>query len=90
LPTGTPNLGGSLATAGGLVFIGATTDNYVRAFDAGTGKEVWRYGLPAGGQANPMSYVGEDGRQYVVITAGGHGALGTSYGDETIAFALPK
>ncbi len=90
LPTGTPNLGGSLATAGGLVFIGATTDNYVRAFDARTGKEVWRYSLPAGGQANPMSYVGEDGRQYVVITAGGHGALGTSYGDETIAFALPK
>lgn len=89
LPTGTPNLGGSLATAGGLVFIGATTDNYVRAFDARTGKEVWRHSLPAGGQANPMTYVGEDGRQYVVITAGGHGALGTSYGDETIAFALP-
>jgi quinoprotein glucose dehydrogenase len=89
LPTGTPNLGGSLATAGGLVFIGATTDNYIRAFDARTGKEVWRHSLPAGGQANPMSYVGEDGRQYVVITAGGHGALGTSYGDETIAFALP-
>jgi quinoprotein glucose dehydrogenase len=90
LPTGTPNLGGSLATAGGLVFIGATTDNYVRAFDARTGKEVWRYSLPAGGQATPMSYVGQDGRQYVVITAGGHGALGTSYSDSTIAFALPK
>lgn len=90
LPTGTPNLGGSLATSGGLVFVGATTDNYIRAFDARTGTELWRHELQAGGQANPMSYIGEDGRQYIVITAGGHGALGTSYGDLTVAFALPK
>lgn len=91
LPTGTPNLGGSIVTAGGLVFVGATTDQYIRAFDAKTGAEVWRYSLNAGAQATPMTYVGADGRQYVVITAGGHGALGTRYGDETIAFALqPK
>ncbi|MCC2976530.1 membrane-bound PQQ-dependent dehydrogenase, glucose/quinate/shikimate family [Sphingomonas sp. PL-96] len=89
LPTGTPNLGGSIVTAGGLVFIGATTDQYLRAFDARTGKEVWQHRLKAGATATPMTYVGADGRQYVVITAGGHGALGTRYGDETIAFALP-
>lgn len=90
LPTGTPNLGGSIVTAGGLVFIGATTDQYIRAFDAKTGKEVWKYRMKAGATATPMTYVGADKRQYVVITAGGHGALGTRYGDETIAFALPK
>ncbi|WP_312857025.1 membrane-bound PQQ-dependent dehydrogenase, glucose/quinate/shikimate family [Novosphingobium chloroacetimidivorans] len=90
LPTGTPNLGGSIATAGGLVFIGATTDQYLRAFDARTGTEVWKHRLKAGATATPMTYIGKDGRQYVVITAGGHGALGTRYGDETIAFALPR
>lgn len=90
LPTGLPNLGGSSVTAGGLVFIGAATDQYLRAFDAKTGKEVWKYRLKAAATATPMTYVGADGRQYVVITAGGHGALGTRYGDETVAFALPK
>jgi quinoprotein glucose dehydrogenase len=90
LPTGTPNLGGSAVTAGGVVFIGATTDQYIRAFDAKTGKELWKYRLKAGATATPMTYRGADGRQYLVITAGGHGALGTRYGDETIAFALPK
>ncbi|HEX6978742.1 MAG TPA: membrane-bound PQQ-dependent dehydrogenase, glucose/quinate/shikimate family [Alphaproteobacteria bacterium] len=90
LNTGAPNIGGSIATKGGLVFIGATTDQYLRAFDLANGKELWKARLPAGGQATPMSYMGEDGRQYVVITAGGHGALGTRYGDYTMAFALPK
>jgi len=90
LPTGAPNIGGAIVTRGGVAFIGATTDQYLRAFDVKTGKELWRGRLPAGGQATPMTYVGADGRQYVVITAGGHGALGTRYGDYTIAFALPR
>ncbi len=74
--TGTPNLGGPMATAGGVVFIGAAMDDYLRAFDAKTGAELWRGRLPAGGQATPMSYVWK-GRQYVVIAAGGHSKLGT-------------
>lgn len=86
--TGTPNLGGPMATAGGLVFIGAAMDDYLRAFDAKTGAELWRGRLPAGGQATPMSYVWK-GRQYVVIAAGGHSKLGTKRGDRVIAFALP-
>ena len=69
--TGTPNFGGPIVTAGGLVFIGAAMDNYLRAFDAQTGEELWRGRLPAGGQATPMTYVW-NGRQYVVIAAGGH------------------
>ena len=86
-----PNLGGSIITAaGGLAFIGATTDQYLRAFDLKTGKVVWKARLPAGAQATPMTYCGRDGRQYAVITAGGHGALGTRYGDYTLAFALPR
>jgi len=88
--TGVPNLGGSIITAGGLAFIGATTDQYLRAFDLRTGKVVWKARLPAGAQATPMTYRGRDGRQYVVVTAGGHGALGTRYGDYTLAFALPR
>ena len=85
---GMPNMGGPLVTAGGLVFIGAATDNYLRAFDVETGRELWKGRLPAGGQATPMSYeIG--GRQYVVIAAGGHGKLKTKRGDYVIAFALP-
>ncbi len=87
--TGTPNLGGPMATAGGLVFIGAAMDDYLRAFNAKTGRELWRGRLPAGGQATPMSYVWK-GRQYVVIAAGGHSKLGTKRGDEVVAFALPQ
>lgn len=90
LKTGVPNLGGSIVTRGGLVFIGATTDQYLRAFDVRTGEEVWKTRLPAGAQATPMTYLGRDGRQYIVVTAGGHGALGTRYGDYTLAFALPR
>ena len=78
-------------TGGGLVFIAAAMDNYLRAFDLETGKELWRGRLPAGGQATPMSYrLEEDGRQFVVIAAGGHGRMGTDIGDSLVAFALPE
>jgi len=88
---GAPNIAGSVATGGGLLFIGASIDNYLRAFDTGTGAELWRARLPAGGQAAPMSYVSErTGRQYVVIAAGGHQMLGTQIGDYLIAYALPR
>lgn len=91
LKLGVPNLGGSVATASGLVFLGATTDNYLRAYDITSGKVVWRVRLPAGGQATPMTYrLKKDGRQYVVIAAGGHKFLGTKLGDSLVAYALPK
>ncbi|HWM66226.1 MAG TPA: pyrroloquinoline quinone-dependent dehydrogenase [Steroidobacteraceae bacterium] len=88
---GTPHMGGPIATAGDLIFIGAAMDSYFRAFDLETGRELWKYRLPAGGQATPMTYrAGPDHRQYVVIAAGGHGSLGTQRGDYVVAFALPK
>jgi len=86
--TGSINLGGPMATAGGLVFTSAATDLYLRAFDIGSGRELWKYQLPAGGQATPMTYVLK-GKQYVVIAAGGHGKLGTKLGDYVLAFTLP-
>jgi quinoprotein glucose dehydrogenase len=86
---GMPMLGGPIVTAGGVAFIGATADNYIRGFDVNNGKEVWRARLPAGGQATPMSY-SIDGRQYVLIAAGGHGSFGTKLGDYVIAYALPQ
>jgi len=85
--TGIPNFGGPISTDSGLVFIAATMDNYLRAFDAKTGAELWRGRLPAGGQATPMTYVWK-GKQYVVIAAGGHEKAGTKHGDQVIAFAL--
>ena len=85
---GSINLGGSVVTAGGLVFIAAAMDTYLRAFDIETGKELWKTELPASAQAAPMTYqVG--GKQYLVICAGGHGKLGTKMGDYVLAFALP-
>ncbi|MGD0191110.1 MAG: pyrroloquinoline quinone-dependent dehydrogenase [Rhizomicrobium sp.] len=87
--TGTPNLGGPIVTAGGLVFIGAAMDDYLRAFDAKSGAELWRGRLPAGGQATPMTYVWK-GKQYVVIAAGGNSMIGTKRGDSVLAFALPQ
>ena len=88
---GMPNMGGPIATAGDLVFVGAAMDSYLRAFDIETGRELWKYKLPAGGQATPMTYrAGPDQRQYVVISAGGHGPLGTPRGDYVMAFALPR
>jgi quinoprotein glucose dehydrogenase len=86
---GLPNLGGPLVTAGGLVFIGASMDGDLRAFDVETGAELWRQRLPAGGNANPMTYHAANGKQYLVIAAGGHGKLGTRRGDWVVAFALP-
>ncbi|WP_240334250.1 pyrroloquinoline quinone-dependent dehydrogenase [Sphingobium estronivorans] len=86
---GVPSLGGPTITASGLVFIGATTDNYLRAIDIRTGEVLWKGRLPAGGQATPMSYRLPDGRQYVVIAAGGHRYLGTKAGDSLVAYALP-
>jgi len=84
---GSPNVGGPLVTAGGLVFIAATMDKKIRAFDLASGTKVWEARLPAFGMATPMTYE-TGGRQYVVIAAGGHGALG-GFGDSVIAFALP-
>lgn len=89
LEVGMPNFGGPIVTASGLLFIAATTDNYLRAFEAETGKELWKGRLPAGGQATPMTYT-LGGRQFVVIAAGGHGMLGTKLGDYVLAFALPR
>lgn len=85
---GVPNIGGPIVTASGLIFIAATMDDDIRAFDIRDGKLLWQYRLPAGGQATPMTYA-IGGRQYVVIVAGGHGGLGTKRGDTVIAFALP-
>ena len=85
---GSPNLGGSIVTAGGLVFIGATTDKYLRAFDARTGELVWSHRLPFTANATPLRYrLREDGRQFVVVAAGGHGW--SEPGDAVVAFALP-
>jgi quinoprotein glucose dehydrogenase len=90
LVAGTPNLGGPIVTAGGLVFIASAMDNYLRAFDTETGNELWKGRLPAGGQAMPMTYRGaRSGKQFVVIAAGGHGKLGTTLGDSVIAYSLP-
>jgi quinoprotein glucose dehydrogenase len=88
-PTGTHNLGGPAVTAGGLVFIGATKDENFRAFDKTTGKIVWTYKLPAGGYATPSIYEIE-GKQYVVIAAGGGGKVGSPSGDAYVAFTLKK
>ena len=88
--TGALNLGGSIATASGLVFIGATNDNRIRAFESKTGRELWAGKLDADGQATPITYMGKDGRQYVAIMAGGGSYWGAPAGDALIAFALPK
>lgn len=87
-PTGTDNYGGPVVTAGGLVFIAATRDEFARVFDRDNGKELWRAKLPAAGYATPLTYQIE-GRQYFVIACGG-GKLGTPSGDAYVAFALPK
>jgi quinoprotein glucose dehydrogenase len=86
---GVPSLGGPMLTAGGVAFMSSTLDYYARAYDAASGKQLWQERLPAGGQATPMSYLGRDGRQYVVVVAGGHGTLGTRQDDAVIAYALP-
>ncbi len=87
VPTGTENYGGPILTASGVIFIGATRDEKFRAFDASSGKMLWETSLPAGGYATPATY-SVNGRQYVVIAAGG-GKMGTKSGDAYVAFALP-
>lgn len=87
---GVPAIGGPIITAGGVAFHSGTLDYYVRAFDVSTGAELWRDRLPAGGQATPMTYEGPDGRQYLIVVAGGHGSTGTKPGDHIIAYALPE
>jgi quinoprotein glucose dehydrogenase len=85
---GSPNLGGPIVTAGGLVFVGATLDRQLRAFDVETGRELWHAVLPAGAKATPMTYAVR-GRQFVAVAAGGDGeAFGAS--DEIVVFALPS
>jgi len=86
---GSISLGGPITTAGAIIFVGGTMDDYLRAFDTETGAELWKSKLPAGGQATPMTYRSPvTGRQIVVIAAGGHGSLGTTLGDYVVAFAL--
>jgi quinoprotein glucose dehydrogenase len=89
IPMGTPNIGGTLVTQGGLVFFGGTLDRYLRAYSVADGRELWRSRLSAGAQAGPMSYVTKDGRQLVVVAAGGHIGLQTKLGDAIIAYGLP-
>ncbi|MHB1225876.1 MAG: pyrroloquinoline quinone-dependent dehydrogenase, partial [Gemmatimonadaceae bacterium] len=85
---GSPNLGGAITTAGGVAFIAATLDRHLRAFDVERGRELWSAALPAGAKATPMTYLGADGRQYVVVAAGGDGEV-FGVGDAIIAYALP-
>jgi glucose dehydrogenase len=86
---GSISLGGPITTAGGIIFVGGTMDDYLHAFETRTGAELWKGKLPAGGQATPMTYRSPtSGRQIVVIAAGGHGSLGTTLGDYVVGFAL--
>ena len=87
---GVPGVGGPIVTAGGLIFIGAAMDDYIRAFNLHTGEKLWEQRLPAGGQATPMTYfLEETGKQHIVIAAGGHSNMGTTRGDYVIAYTLP-
>lgn len=80
--------GGPLTTAGDVIFHGATADNFFRAYDSTTGELLWQAEMDAGAQATPSTYMGKDGKQYVVIAAGGHGSMGTKQGDTLVAFRL--
>jgi quinoprotein glucose dehydrogenase len=87
--TGSPNIGGTIATASGVVFVGATIDRRFRAFDAQTGAQLWETMLEASAHATPMTYRGKDGRQYVTVAAGGDGLLRSAPGTRIVTFALP-
>lgn len=87
---GMPALGGPISTKGGLTFHGGTQDYYLRAYGTETGEVLWEGRLPSGAQSTPMTYVGKDGRQYVVTTAGGARYNPNDWGDYIVAFALPK
>ena len=86
---GTPNNGGAVITASGLIFIAAATDNLIRAIDISTGKVLWKDKLPAGGQTNPMVYEA-NGREFLGFMAGGHHFMHTPVGDYVLAYALPR
>ena len=86
--TGSELYGGPIVTAGGVIFIAASKDESIRAFDQKTGRVIWQAKLPAGGYATPATYM-VNGRQYVVIACGG-GKMGTKSGDAYVAFALPE
>jgi quinoprotein glucose dehydrogenase len=89
VPPGSIGFGGPIVTASGLVFIGNTFDPYIRAFDTQTGKELWKAQLPASGNATPMTY-GVNGKQYLVIAAGGHPKITEeALNDALVAFTLP-
>ena len=88
--TGASNLGGSVVTKGGLVFIAATNDSRFRAFDKDSGEQLWEYRLPASGHATPMTYRGKDGKQYIAIAAGGGNKYNKNYLAKLIVFALPQ
>ena len=87
---GSPALGGPIVTGGGVVFIGATLDPYLKAFDVETGALLWKGTLPTSARATPMTYRTAKGKQYVVIAAGGHDAPNSPQGDALVAFALPE
>ena len=88
LTIGAPNWGGAIVTRGGLTFISGSQDGYVRAFDTITGKELWRDKLPAGGQATPSTYKTADGRQFLLVVAGGSPMIQAKLGDYIVAYAL--
>jgi quinoprotein glucose dehydrogenase len=85
---GSPNLGGPIVTAGGVIFVGAAFDSHIRAFDVETGKLLWTADLPNSARATPMTYQAPNGKQYIVISAGGHKGV-NAIGDYVVAFALP-
>ncbi|MDT0576068.1 membrane-bound PQQ-dependent dehydrogenase, glucose/quinate/shikimate family [Croceicoccus sp. F390] len=87
---GVPGIGGPIVTRGGVAFLAAAADNYLRGYDLATGKVLWRARLPAGGQSTPITYLARDGRQIVLQVAGGHRYIGTKLGDSVIAYALPS
>ena len=90
IPTGNLNMGGPMVTASGLLFVGATIDKRFRAFDSQTGRQLWEVPLEASAHSVPMSFMGKDGRQYMVVAAGGGSFLGSPPGTKIVAFALPK
>jgi quinoprotein glucose dehydrogenase len=89
LTMGVPSLGGTFTTASGVGFMSGSLDQFLRAYDLRNGKQLWEGRLPAGAQTTPMTYTGKDGKQYVLVVAGGHGSLGTKQGDYVMAFKLP-
>ncbi|WP_235263456.1 membrane-bound PQQ-dependent dehydrogenase, glucose/quinate/shikimate family [Nitrincola sp. A-D6] len=87
---GVPGIGGPIITEGGLAFLAATVDDYLRAYDLSTGEQLWQARLPAGGQATPMTYLNSQGEQMVVQVAGGHGSVGTTIGDYVVAYKIKR